>query len=154
VGTNKRYEPRPQVIKRWVTPWHPIKISECEWIILCDSVHHPDAILRRLEFPDGSSKFRVVTWAERSGDRKLLGYTLTLELADMMVPFSLGHDGIAQPPWIRNGIDSPGLGPQRQRARHLRATQGELVSIPANDDRHKRITERFPQGFAYTPARK
>jgi hypothetical protein len=104
LGTNKRYEPRPQVIKRWVTPWHPIKISECEWIILRDSVYHPDAIVRRLEFPDGSTRYRVVTWAEKSEHRKLLGYTLTLELADMMVPFSMGHDGVAQPPWIRNGM--------------------------------------------------
>jgi hypothetical protein len=123
LGTNKRYGDRPQVVKRWVTPWSPIKISECEWIILRDSIYHPAAIVRRLDFPDGSSKYRVVTWAEKSEDRTLLGYTRNLELADMMVPFSAEHDGVAKPPWMRGGATAEDWA--------TRANQNDIYGPPA-----------------------
>jgi len=96
LGTIEITEPQ-----RWQTPWSPIKISDCEWIIIRDSVFHPEAIIRRLDLPNDVSAFRVVTWAERSTDRELIGYTRNVELADMMVRFSRPSN---KPPWIQSGM--------------------------------------------------
>lgn len=70
----------------WQPPWPMIKISDCEWVILRDSPHHPVALVR--ELPERTeNRYRVVRWAPLSADRRLFGYFSTLSQADMAVTF-------------------------------------------------------------------
>lgn len=94
-------------VERWQVPWPPIRISETEWVVIRDSIYHPAAIIRRVEFAPNVARFRVVTWAERSADRRLIGYCLTLEVADMLVKFSPGSVDASRihPPWT-HGLTS------------------------------------------------
>jgi hypothetical protein len=108
-----------------------VKISETEWIIIRDSIYHPAAIVRRLEFPDRTSRFRVVTWAEKSEDRTLLGYVANLELADMLVRFS-GSKGApgAQP---SEGTQAqPGTRPRTPWGKGLTAEDWARRAEPAD----------------------
>jgi hypothetical protein len=91
-------------IQRWQVPWPPLKISDTEWVIIRDSIRHPAAIVRRIEFDDNVTRFRVVSWAERSEDRVLIGYCVNLELADMLVRFSGEVDPAVRSAWTRHGL--------------------------------------------------
>jgi hypothetical protein len=94
-------------VERWQVPWPPIRVSEDEWVVIRDSIYHPAAIIRRVEFAPNVARFRVVTWAERSADRSLIGYCLTLEVADMLVKFTPGAVDASHihPPWT-HGLTS------------------------------------------------
>jgi hypothetical protein len=81
-------------VSRWQPPWPPIQISECEWVILRDDRRRPRAMIRRFEFGEhGETWYRVVFWAPRSEDRRLLGWARSLETADMAVKFSAVQSG-------------------------------------------------------------
>ncbi|WP_108248682.1 hypothetical protein [Planctomonas deserti] len=72
----------------WQPPWPPIRIGAGEWILMRDSRREPAAIVRHLQL--GARRewyFRVVTWAETSAGRELVGYYRTLEEADQSVKF-------------------------------------------------------------------
>lgn len=110
MGTNKRYgdaidrevagrahraaaavpdhdHPR-RVLRDWTPPWPPIQISRDEWIVMRDDKRIPVAVIRRLRLgPRQETFFRVVTWAEESAERELVGYFPTLAEADRMVLF-------------------------------------------------------------------
>jgi|GEM_PF-1192987 len=66
-----------------MTAWHPIlsahEYAPGEWIMV-DPSAKPYAVVRALELA-GERGYRVVTWAERSDDRELVGYWLTLRAA-------------------------------------------------------------------------
>ena len=64
-------------------PWPPIQISDCEWIIMRHDRTRPKAIVRRFEATP--PYFRVVTWAEHSEHRTLIGRYRSLEAADEAV---------------------------------------------------------------------
>ena len=67
-------------------PWPPIQISDCEWVVMRHERTRPKAVIRRFEASAGHPVyFRVVTWAPRSEDRKLIGRYASLELADEAV---------------------------------------------------------------------
>ncbi|MCU1412421.1 MAG: hypothetical protein JWR04_3128 [Rhodoglobus sp.] len=64
-------------------PWPPIQISDCEWIVMRHDRARPKAVVRRFEA--NPPYYRVVTWAARSEDRKLIGRYRSLEAADEAV---------------------------------------------------------------------
>jgi hypothetical protein len=77
----------------WQPPWPPIRISDCEWIILRNHWVHPAAVVRRFDSDDDHPVyFRVVTWSPKSRDRKLIGRYLSFEAADRAVRFTLLPD--------------------------------------------------------------
>ncbi len=108
MGTNKRYadriearmneriqeivdRPRSETRRSWVPPWPPIRIGEGEWIIMRDSEREPVGIIKIVRIRhrgEERSFFRVVTWAERSEQRELVGYFRTLDEADASIRFS------------------------------------------------------------------
>jgi len=108
LGTNKRYAeqidarmsaraseaasrpPAPTLVVRdWVPPWPPIRIGESEWVIMRDAKNQPAAIVRTVTLgPRRETFFRVVTWAPRSEERKLVGYFESLAIADRAVLFT------------------------------------------------------------------
>jgi len=63
--------------------WHPIlaahEYAAGEWIMV-DPSAKPYAVVRALEI-SGERGYRAVTWAERSDERRLLGYRTTLRAA-------------------------------------------------------------------------
>lgn len=63
--------------------WHPIlsahEYAPGEWLMV-DPSAKPYAVVRALEI-GGERGYRVVTWAERSEDRRLVGYWRTLRAA-------------------------------------------------------------------------
>ncbi len=66
----------------------PDPIGPGEWILMRDSRREPAAIVRHLQLgPRREWYFRVVTWAETSEGRELVGYYHTLEEADQSVKF-------------------------------------------------------------------
>jgi hypothetical protein len=72
----------------WQPPWPPIRIGPGEWILMRDSRREPAAVVRHLQLgPRREWYFRVVTWAETSDGRELVGYYPTLEEADRSVKF-------------------------------------------------------------------
>lgn len=83
---------RPPVVasnvRPWKTPWPPIEISDCEWMIMRDSHERPAAVIRRIQVgPRHETLFRVVTWAPTSEGRSLVGYYSSLAEADQAVLF-------------------------------------------------------------------
>ena len=84
-------------VHRWQPPWPPIQISEREWIILRDDRRRPKALVRRFEFGEyNETWYRIVFWAPRSEDRRLVGWTRNLEVADMAVRFGEPQRGLRQ----------------------------------------------------------
>lgn len=78
----------------WDPPWPPVRISDCEWVIVRDDRRNPAAVVRRFEFgPDRETWFRIVTWAQASADRRLIGWCRTLEAADRHIRFTPGKAG-------------------------------------------------------------
>jgi hypothetical protein len=72
----------------WQPPWPPIRIGPGEWILMRDSRREPAAVVRHLQLgPRREWYFRVVTWAETSEGRELVGYYRTLDEADQSVKF-------------------------------------------------------------------
>ena len=62
-------------------PWHPIQNAvEIEPTVfeLRDQYDAPYAIIRLVTVADGRRAWRAVTWANRSEDRKLIGYSWRL----------------------------------------------------------------------------
>ena len=100
-------------------PWPPIQISDCEWIVMRHEPSRPKAVIRRFDAnADHATYFRVVTWAPRSDDRKLIGRYASLERADEAVL-----------------VDSPGQithGPDKDRQR---ATSSAVHATPARTER-------------------
>jgi hypothetical protein len=85
--------------------WHPllaaVETSPGEWVMVAQhEVRY--AVIRLLEL-GGERGYRVVTWAERSEDRRLIGYYRTLRAAAMAghLAFVRSHsrDGFAPRPW-------------------------------------------------------
>ena len=70
----------------WDPPWPPIRTGPSEWIIMRDSRTEPVGVIRRLLF-NRQVVFRVVTWAETSESRQLVGYFPSLEMADRSIKF-------------------------------------------------------------------
>lgn len=66
-----------------MSSWHPImaahEYAAGEWLMI-DPSAKPYAVVRALEV-GGERGYRVVTWAERSEDRQLVGYWQTLRAA-------------------------------------------------------------------------
>jgi hypothetical protein len=110
VGTNKRYadsidrraaerqraaQPDDDVrqeptaaVRDWKPPWPPICTAENEWIIMRNSQREPVGVIRALRMGPRSELFyRVVTWAQKSEDRTLIGYFSTLDEADRSILF-------------------------------------------------------------------
>ncbi len=100
-------------------PWPPIQISDCEWIVMRHERTRPKALIRRFDAnADHGTYFRVVTWAVRSSERKLIGRYASLELADAAVL-----------------VDSPGQimhGPDKDRQR---PSSGAVHATPARTER-------------------
>ena len=72
----------------WVPPWPPILIGDAEWIIMRHSNREPVAVVRAVKIgPRDEKYFRVVTWAQASEDRTLVGYFSSLAEADRSVRF-------------------------------------------------------------------
>lgn len=69
----------------WEPPWPPIQISDCEWVIVRDDPRRPAGLIRRID--TDPPHFRVVTWAERSEDRRLIGRFTSLAAADRSLKF-------------------------------------------------------------------
>lgn len=64
-----------------VTSWHPIQNAvEIEPTVfeLRDQYNQPYAIVRLVTVADGRKAWRAVTWANRSEDRSLIGYSWQL----------------------------------------------------------------------------
>lgn len=63
--------------------WHPIlaahEYATGEWILI-DPMAVPYGVVRLIEIK-GERGYRAVTWAEKSDDRRLLGYRTTLRAA-------------------------------------------------------------------------
>lgn len=77
-----------KVAREWKPPWPPIRISDCEWIIMRSSDHLPAAVIRSMKMGPRQERFyRVVTWAETSEKRTLVGYYESFEEADRAVLF-------------------------------------------------------------------
>lgn len=107
MGSNKRYAeqidrrvaarvvdmaakpPEPhRPVHDWQPPWPPIRISTDEWIVMRDSKTEPVAVIRRVKLgPRNETFFRVVTWAEESTDRQLVGYFASFKEADQSMLF-------------------------------------------------------------------
>ena len=67
-------------------PWPPIQVAENEWAIMRNSPSQPKAVVRFFDAtPARPAYYRAVTWAPGSEGRELIGYFLTLELADEAV---------------------------------------------------------------------
>lgn len=67
-------------------PWPPIQIGEVEWVVMRSSPSHPKAVVRY--FPattEAPAFYRAVTWSPTPGNRELIGYFTSLELADEAV---------------------------------------------------------------------
>jgi hypothetical protein len=68
-----------------VARWHPVvNAHAAEWLLRQGTAGQPYAIVRRFEFGDPNQAqiwFRVVTWAQNSQDRELIGWCRTLEAA-------------------------------------------------------------------------
>lgn len=72
----------------WQPPWPPIRVGVDEWVVMRNSMREPAAVIRALELgARGRRYFRVVTWAQTSTHRTLVGYFETLEQADQSVLF-------------------------------------------------------------------
>ena len=82
----------------WDPPWPPIRTAADEWVIMRDSRTEPVGVIRRLRF-SGQWVFRVVTWAETSEGRELVGYFPSLEVADRSIKF--------QPPALASHTGPP-----------------------------------------------
>jgi hypothetical protein len=63
--------------------WHPIlaavETRAGQWVMV-DTLDNRYGVIRFLTI-DGQSGYRAVTWAERSDDRRLIGYFTTLRAA-------------------------------------------------------------------------
>ena len=67
-------------------PWPPIRISDTEWVVMRNSASHPKAVLRRLEADPGHPPFfSAMSRAQAPSDRRLIGYSPSLELADLAI---------------------------------------------------------------------
>lgn len=67
-------------------PWPPIQISEDEWVVMRHDRARPKAIVKRFgATAEHGEYYRVVTWAPRSADRRLIGRYASLALADAAV---------------------------------------------------------------------
>jgi len=76
----------------WNPPWPPIQVAADEWVLVRDSPRRASAVVRRFMGARGTY-FRVVTWAERSEDRRLVGRFRSLEEADRSVKFTVPKAG-------------------------------------------------------------
>lgn len=78
-----------QTVRAWTPPWRPIRISDVEWIIMRDSTTEPVGVIRVMKLgPRDETFFRVVTWAETSEARSLVGYFRSLSEADQSIRFT------------------------------------------------------------------
>lgn len=74
----------------WDPPWPPVQISDCEWVVVRNSIAKPKAVIRHFpKTPERPEYFRVVSWAPTSEGRELLGRFPTLAEADQSVKFSV-----------------------------------------------------------------
>jgi hypothetical protein len=94
----------------WQPPWPPIRVSDCEWIVLRNLWVQPSAIIRRIDGPQ--PHYRVVTWAPTSAERRLVGRYLTLEAADRAVLFDVSTTG------------GPGRAPDEMWSTHSKSAEG------------------------------
>jgi hypothetical protein len=85
--------------------WHPmlatVEVEPGEWLMVAQGgVRY--AVIRMLEL-GGERGYRVVTWAENSADRELVGYYRTLRGAAMAGHLAFvrshGQNGFAPRPW-------------------------------------------------------
>lgn len=103
MGSNKRYE-RPGT--DWDPPWPPIRISDCEWVVIRNYAEMPAAVIRFFEATaDHPTYFRAVTWRQTSQGRELIGRFPTLKDADRAVYFDGTNGGSkTEPPalmWVK-----------------------------------------------------
>ncbi|SFL17631.1 hypothetical protein SAMN04515692_10168 [Leifsonia sp. CL147] len=65
--------------------WHPVANAQpSEWLLRQGSLGAPYGVIRRFAFGDPNNPdvwFRVVTWAQSSAERELIGWCRTLEAA-------------------------------------------------------------------------
>jgi hypothetical protein len=68
-----------------VAPWHPVVNAQAtEWVLRQGAAGEAYAVVRRFAFGDPNRPeiwFRVVTWAQQSEGRELIGWCRTLEAA-------------------------------------------------------------------------
>ena len=85
--------------------WHPllatVEVSPGEWMMVAqDGARYAVIVLLEL---GGERGYRVVSWAEQSRDRRLIGYFRSLRAAAMAghLAFVRSHapDGFAPSPW-------------------------------------------------------
>lgn len=76
----------------------PIRISQDEWIVMRDSPRFPAALISRQHTQEGHEYFRVVTFALKSEERKLIGRRWTLEEANDLVLYSGADIRMPLPP--------------------------------------------------------
>jgi hypothetical protein len=66
-----------------MSEWHPVQIARpAEWELRASDHTDPVGIIRRLQHGRGSQieiRYRAVTWASSSSERKLIGYYRTLD---------------------------------------------------------------------------
>jgi hypothetical protein len=75
-------------VRDWKPPWPPICVAENEWIIMRNSQREPVGVIRALRMgPRDELFYRVVTWAQTSEGRTLVGYYQTLDEADRSILF-------------------------------------------------------------------
>jgi hypothetical protein len=97
----------------WEPSWPPIRISDCEWIILRNHWVRPAAVVRRIEARNGApARFRVVTWAPTSDGREFVGRYVTLEAAHRAVRFTVDLSG------------GPGKSPEGMWRSHASSAEG------------------------------
>ena len=87
VGVATANPPQPkEKLSMAVWPWPPIRISDTECVAMRNSASHPKAVLRRLEADPGHPPFfSAMSWAQAPSDRRLIGYSPSLELADLAI---------------------------------------------------------------------
>jgi hypothetical protein len=75
----------PTEVRRAVAPWHPVVNAQpTEWVLRQGAAGEPYAVVRRFAFGDPNRPeiwFRIVTWAQRSEGRELIGWCRSLEAA-------------------------------------------------------------------------
>lgn len=87
----------------------PIRVSRVEWVCMRNDPVIPKAVIRLVVVtpPSGGDQvqaYRVVTWAEESRDRKLVGYYESLQDANSVVLFD-----VPDPESIVKGLDAFGM---------------------------------------------
>lgn len=118
----------------WQPPWPPIRIGPGEWILMRDSRREPAAVVRHLQLgPRREWFFRVVTWAETSEGRELVGYYRTLDEADQSVKFQPPVLSARSGPPNGGGVTHGGARARGGDARPPQRTAPRTAGAPPGD---------------------